>query len=313
MRFKNIIKPIIFISIFLLILITLTPFFVKNTVGKGIEFEEKDTIDYFVIGDSEAYTSISPMEIWNKYGFAGYNLGLSGQRLQEIYYLLERAIENQTPKVVMLETNAIYTSFKMYDETTRVVQSILGNNFKIYQYHNRWKDFTFGIAKNNNTNSNKEKINIMKGFHYNNKIKPYTKGNYINKTDEVKEIKKVPLYYLDKIVELCKEKNIQLILYSAPTPHNWTYEKHNGVKNFAKENNLPLIDLNLKNDELKIDWLKETYDKGDHMNFSGAKKVTDYMGEYLSKNTNLIDRRQDKEYESWNETWKKYLNKINKK
>lgn len=312
MKFNNIIKPIAFISIFFIILSILSLFFLKETPKNDIGFEEKNTIDYLVIGDSEAYTSISPMEIWNKYGFTGYNLGVPGQRLQKTYYSLKKVLKNQKPKVIMLETNSAYRVFGVYEETNKILRSILENNFAVYKYHNRWKKFNFINNGKANANINKSKTNILKGFRYNNKVKSYIKGSYVKETDVIEKINEIPMYYLNKIVKLCNENNIRLILYTSPSPVNWNYKKHNGIEVFAKENKLPLLDLNLKNDELKIDWLKDTYDKGDHLNFSGAKKVTNYIGNYLAKNTNLIDHRQDKKYESWNDLWKKYLKIINK-
>ncbi|MDU1313102.1 MAG: hypothetical protein E6940_03465 [Clostridium septicum] len=307
MRFNKIIKPIAFIGIFLIILSVFSAFFVKKTTKEGIGIEEKNTIDYLVIGDSEAYTSVSPIEIWNKHGFTGYNLGVPGQTMQEVYYSLEKALENQIPKVVLLETNAAYTTFGMYVEANRIFENIVKNNFEIYNYHNRWKDISFINQENDDKKLKKPDGNILKGSNYSIKVNAYVKGPYIKETDSVEKIKKVPMYYLNKIVELCNEKNIQLILYTSPTPVNWTYEKHNSIEAFAKENKLPLIDLNLKNDKLRIDWSKDTYDTGDHLNFFGAKKVTNYIGDYLSKNTNLIDHRKNEKYSSWHETWDEYL------
>ena len=39
--------------------------------------------------------------------------------------------------------------------------------------------------------------------------------------------------------------------------------------------------------------MKDTTDKGDHLSFTGARKVTDYMGDYLAQNFSLKDRRNE--------------------
>lgn len=295
MNFKNVIKPIAFIGIFLIILSILSLFFIKYNGLKGIEYEKKNTIDYLVLGDSEAFTSISPMEIWNKHGFTGYNLGGPGDRLQKTYYLFEKVLKDQKPKVVLLETNSIYRAFRLTREINEGFKDFLENYLPIYEHHNMWKKFKFISEKS----SGSSEINKLKGFRHNTKILSYKKGNYIRKTKNLKQIPKVSKYYLNKIIELCNRNNIQLILYTAPTPVNWSYEKHNAINKFAKENKLPLVDLNLKNNEIKIDWIKDTYDNGDHINFYGAKKVTDYIGNYLKNNTSLIDHRKDKKYGDW--------------
>lgn len=309
MRFKNIIKPIAFVGIFIIILNSLSPFFRQAISKKAIESEPINTIDYLVIGDSEAYTSISPMEIWNKYGFTGYNLGGPAQRLQETYYSLKKALESQKPRVVMIETNSAYRAFGITVEIDKILKSIFKNNFEVYKNHNKWKEFN---SQNDSEKSKRIKTNILRGFRYDEKIEPYTKGHYVKETDAVEKIPKVPMYYLNKIVELCKEKDIQLILYTVPSPVNWNYKRYNGIKDFAERNKLPFLDLNLKTEELGIDWAKDTYDKGDHLNFFGAQKLTSYIGNYLSENSKLIDHREDEKYSFWNDIWKKYLKITNK-
>lgn len=307
MKFYKVIKFIAFLVIFLFLMNFVGRLFIEEPGKKDIELEQDNTIDYFIIGDSEAYTGISPMEIWNKYGFAGYNLGVSAQRLQDTYYLFRKSLKNQNPKVVMLETNTIYSILQFSSETNKVFKSFLNEYFEIYKYHNSWKKFKLSINRNDDLITEKSKGDIYKGFKYNNDVSPYTDEVYVDETDEVQKISALQKYYLNKIIKLCNKKNIQLILYSNPTPLNWKYAKHNAINKFAEENNLQFIDLNLKNNEIMIDWKKETYDKGDHVNFIGAKKITEYIGEFLSKNTSLVDHREDEEYKSWNSDLDEYL------
>lgn len=312
MRFKNIIKPVIFIGIFLIILSALSPFFREAISKKAIESEPPNTIDYLVIGDSEATTSISPMEIWDKHGFTGYNLGDAAQRLQDTYYSLRKVLKSQKPRVIMLETNAIYRISGVTDEMNKILRGIFKNNFEVYKNHNKWKNFDSNNSKNDSEKAKRTRVNILRGFRYDTNIKPYTKGPYVKETDIVEKIPKVPLYYLNKIVELCKKNDIQLILYTVPSPVNWNYKIHNGIKNFAQENKIVLLDFNLKIKGIEIDWDKDTYDAGDHLNFNGAQKITNYVGDYLQENTKLIDHRKDEKYSFWNNIWEKYLDVKNK-
>ena len=41
--------------------------------ASGILAEEENTIDTIIIGNSEAYSSIIPMELWKDYGYTSYN------------------------------------------------------------------------------------------------------------------------------------------------------------------------------------------------------------------------------------------------
>ena len=128
-------------------------------------------------------------------------------------------------------------------------------------------------------------------------------------TDKVKEIDAIPLHYLNCMADLCEKKKTQLVLVSVPSPDNWNYKKHNAVARYAQERGLTYIDLNLSVNELAIDWSKDTTDKGDHLSFTGAQKVTAYIADWLDQNFDFEDRRNDSKYESWNKMIDSYLKK----
>ena len=60
--------------------------------------------------------------------------------------------------------------------------------------------------------------------------------------------------------------------------------------------------------EVNIDWANETKDDGDHLNHSGAKKVSAYIGKYLHETGLLTDKRNDNNYKSWNKANLMYKN-----
>ena len=75
----KIVKCISFILILLIILIILSyiaipknnskEFGMENVEANGILGEKDDSIDIYVVGDSESFTSIIPMKLWEDYGF----------------------------------------------------------------------------------------------------------------------------------------------------------------------------------------------------------------------------------------------------
>ena len=54
-------------------------------------------------------------------------------------------------------------------------------------------------------------------------------------------------------------------------------------------------------DALGIDWASDTKDGGDHLNFDGAKKVSAYVGNWLSEAYGLKDKRNNPDYKHWEE------------
>lgn len=74
----------------------------------SIAAERKDGIDLIVLGDSESYTSVSPMQLWKEQGMSSYVCGQPGQKVQETYFMLKTALQSQSPKVVLMETNLMF-------------------------------------------------------------------------------------------------------------------------------------------------------------------------------------------------------------
>ena len=71
---------------------------------------QNDSVDLLVLGDSESYTSVSPMQLWAEHGMTAYVCGQPGQKIQQTYYMLKTALQVQSPKVVLLETNLMFLS-----------------------------------------------------------------------------------------------------------------------------------------------------------------------------------------------------------
>ena len=69
--------------------------------------------------------------------------------------------------------------------------------------------------------------------------------------------------------------------------------------------------MNLILDELALDWNTDTRDGGDHMNLSGAEKVSSYLGKYLLNTGLFVDHRADEAYAEWNESLQKYNERKN--
>ena len=303
---KNLFKSILFITIFVLMTHIITYFLIpgKNVGEYGVlkagNYEilsEKDnTIDTIFLGDSLVYSSISPMEIWNEYGYTSFDCSESAQITENTYKQLEMAFEKQHPKIVLMESNVLFRDPANQNIFDKIAYKIKGL-FPIIMYHDNWKKYL-------SNNVDNKWINYNKGFRYVKKVRPTKNRDYMNKKKLKTEIPEVNLKYFDKIIELCKKNNAKFVLMSLPTQKTWNYERHNIASKLSKDRGIQFLDLNLV--DIGIDWEIDTRDKGSHVNSYGSKKVSKYIGKYL-KNTNLvIDHRKDSEYETWNEAYKLY-------
>lgn len=275
-----------------------------NSTANGFLGEKPNTIDVLILGDSESYASFSPMQIWRDYGYTTYVCGTSRQYVQDTYNFLVSFIESQKPEVVFLETNLLYRAEGRLSDVLRVAQNTASKFLPVFEYHNRWKKLGINDLQKSQGYTWRDEL---KGFRMNSKIAPYEgTPQYMKKTDKAKAIPGVCTFYFKKMVELCEKKNIELVLINTLSPVNWSYEKHNGIEKLAKEYSLTYIDMNLAAKEINIDWKKDTYDKGDHLNFYGAQKVTDYLGKYIKNNFSLTDNRGNEDFKHWDEDLKAY-------
>ena len=77
------------------------------------------------------------------------------------------------------------------------------------------------------------------------------------------------------------------------------------------------IDLNIDN-IINIDWDTDSKDGGEHLNYYGALKVTNYYGQYINKFNKLESHKEDIKYAKWNSEYKTYkktmmLNNVDEK
>ena len=311
---KKIINICLFFLILFIMLIILSKIFIPKTniertatksYGSNNVLGEKDnTIDLVVLGNSEACTSIIPMKLWEDYGYTSYSCGNPGQLLSDSIKTLQDVMKRQKPKVVVLEATSIYDKISITIPIARAVKDLL----PIAEYHQRWKNLTL---EDFYSKVEYKSVDHMKGFRYKKISDPADISNYMQYTKDINKIGSIEKYYLKMISDYCKKNNIKLIIISVPSPKNWDYKKHNAVKKFADEEGVDYIDFNLLTDQLNIDWNTDTSDKGDHMNYYGSVKLTNYFEKYLNDKNLLQSHKDDKKYSKWNDDLKKYKETTN--
>ena len=313
---KKILKVVIFMLIFLILLAVLSYIFIpkNNTERAGIKesgitaiyAEKENTIDLIVLGNSESFTSIIPMKLWEDCGYTSYICGKPGQVMPDTLKTLYDDTKNQKPKIVILETTVLYDDYSLTVPVSRVIQEI----FPITEYHDRWKELQLSDFY---SEIKYTRTDFMKGYHCRTHNEPADVTGYMDYTDEVDEIN-IKTKILIKIMnEYCKKNGAEFMLMSVPSPKNWNYKRHNAVKKLAEEENIEYLDFNLLTDEINIDWVKDALDGGDHINYYGSIKLTDYFEKYLKDRNVLESHKDDPEYSKWNDDLIKYKEVIKHK
>ena len=262
-----------------------------QTSAAGILSQPENSIEVLFLGDSEAYSSFVPLDLWEQTGITSFVCSSLDQKTYETLELLDMALGCQSPKVVVLETNVLYRVYASTDALSPKLEA----RIPALRYHDRWKSLSLSdfCAMPRYTAPSPDR-----GYHLLTKAKAADVEGYMAPMEEREPLSRTNLADLKKITEVCRKRGISLVLFSPPSPANWTMRRHNTIQDTAESLGLPYIDGNLL--DLGIDWDTDTYDRGDHLNYSGAAKVTAWLGEYLRREVpGLTDRRGDPDHRAW--------------
>lgn len=263
--------------------------------------EPQNSLDVLVFGHSGAYSAISPMQMYKEHGIVSYVCAQPLQLPWESSRWLKGLLEVQSPKLVVFEVDQLF-----YDKQTSVARNSLENafydTFPVFRNHANWKKWLEGKKKG--------KRDFCKGYYYNTKVKPYTGKKELVPTDRTYKIGKRHLQALEEVYELCREQGISLMLVEVPSVIVWDYSRYNAISAYAEKRGLQFVDLNQHMKEIQFDWKTDTRDKGDHLNFSGAQKVTAFLGKEIKARYDLPDRRTDENYADWKDDLVRYEKKI---
>lgn len=279
----------------------------NNPNANGFFSEPENSIDIAVIGNSDAYSGFSPMELWNGYGYTSYVSAEGHQTVAQSYSMLKKILSCQKPKLVILETDEFFTKSKLVQNAMNIINTSLGSSFSVFQYHDRWKRVKADeLLKKPEYTAHCG----TKGQMLSNDVRGYTGGEYMVKTKARAKLPLATKTALDAFVKLCRTNDIELLFLELPSQSSWSYKKHNAVKAYADKQGIPFLDLNIDRDRFDFDWKTDTRDRGNHLNSRGARKTTLFIGEYLSENYKLTDYRKNRDYKQWHKDYKEYLSEV---
>ena len=317
---------IVFFVIFISIVLVITGKIVRakfigdsTTIVDGFYAEKKNDIDLIVIGSSNSFCTVNPLVLYEEYGIAAYDFGSSSQPMNISALYLKEALKKQKPKVVALEINMMigdsinsgneaalrwgYTDIPLSVDKLKCIYQSLGEVnadyfsyvFPVFRYHNRWKE----LSKTDYTYFYRDKTNYTKGYL---ETQSVTQTAVMLSDYEIEGepwIDEKNIRYLDEMVELCRQKNIELLLFKSPK-ENWHRYETEAIKALANERGLQFVDYNelYHNGALSLD-LTADFRDGQHLNDFGAKKVTSHLGGYIKANYDIPDRRNEQEPNSW--------------
>lgn len=271
-------------------------FGVDYVTSNKIFSETMNTVDVMALGDSLVYSSLSPMLIYEQYGFTTYAASTPAQSIYESYEILKRIYKTQHPKYVFFEAESLFRKMNFEED----IQNRYGVKVPLILYHNRWKNLS---RKDFSTRFTLSEKDYLKGFRYYDNVVPLVKH-----TKPHDHLQPYALSYLKKIMKLTQTYHTKLIFMSLPSAKNWSVERHRTLSKYFKSEGYDFIDFNTL--PLQIDWNVDSRDGGDHLNYNGAKKTSLYFGQYLARQYKLVDHRGDARYDNYEHALVLYKQRI---
>ncbi len=268
--------------------------------GRSYETEDKNTIDCVAIGNSDLYSSLIPMQLYNDYGFTVVNCGVAKCSINMGYSFLKGAKKDNDIKVLIIEADFLYET-RITGECTQALGDMrfLASPFL---YHAKWKKANL----KDYFNTPKKIYDYQKGYKFSKKSYNVKYKNYMIEKNNI-SIPKKNLIGLEKIISFCKKNNIEIFMYEAPSITSWNLTKSKQVSEYCNDKKIKFIDFNLIQDEISFDYKKDYRDNGNHLNHTGALKITNYLGKYISENYNLDNHKNNEKYNKWDLSLMKYL------
>jgi len=264
----------------------------------------------FFVGDCEVYESFSPVTLFQEYGVTSYIRGTAQQLMWQSYHLLSEMLKSETPRAVVLSVCSLRYAEPQNEAYNRMTldgmrlsrekfeavrasmtegESELSYYIPLLRYHSRLFELTGEDARF-----------LFKG-------PEITFNGYLMRTEAVPftrlpaapllrdpAFKEKPVAYLDRIVDLCREKGIGLVLVKSPCLYPaWYAEWDEWLERYAAERGVLYLNAIPFMEEMGLDMSTDTYDGGIHLNVFGAEKYTRWFGAWLSERVDLRDERND--------------------
>lgn len=294
---------------------------------------DRNSLDVLVLGSSHGFCSFQPNLLWDKYGITSYVMCSQRQTVAQSYYLLREALKYQTPRVVVLEA---YYFFFTGEHTGEMALRYAydGMRFSRLKYE-MIEDFREGMSWEDKMTyyipfiKYHSRWNELKDSDFNRSL--WMKGAvFSDSTTAVAEpvlptegsgIPAVFQDYFERIEAICRENNIELMVYAAPYTYlsdkekdredfERKYKTYIALEPYFEEKGIPFLFFQ-KNGGLDIDYSQDFQDYS-HMNIFGAVKVTRALGTYLHDNYDLPDHRKEKAYQSWKRDCRIFRKKVKK-
>ena len=303
--------------------------------AEGIYRLEKNSLDVLILGSSKAYTAVNPQVLYNEASLRAYNLGTDMQTGLVSWYWLQEALRRQNPRCLVLEASAIFPvlgylplevpeamvrksidPMRLSPVKLRAVldicarddsQSLESYLFPHIRFHERWKD----LGEDDFTLPALRSYAGLMG--YSALLDECEIDDYVplreDDSEEPRAFSPVMEEYMNRIVALCADRGIELVLLCTPDPRA-TEGENRALRQYAAAHDLPLLDFNTARlmEEIGYDFSVDNADY-EHPSLSGAEKISSCLAAFLRDELQLTgqaDPQWDAAQPVYEQAWADY-------
>lgn len=330
MQWKNLIKGIAFIAVFLILFSVVSTVLVSSGDSwnyqriAGFYAEPDDTLDAVYVSSSTGYAYWNPLFAWEKYGIAVYSFCCNSQHFLTTEYLIRDMRKTQPEALYIVNTNAIHderlyveaihhlvddlpltvNKLRIIDRLTKAAdlpwEEALELYVPLYRYHDRWSklesdDFRF-------------RVDGMKGA----RTHPLYLQSIVGVADTYRiSDERAPLAAhnfdaANSLMDYCEEENVKILFVTVPRAEDENRLKEiNELNAMIEARGFRVLNLLENPEAIKLDLTQDFYDAG-HTNVHGSLKYTQYLSEYLMEHYGFERKHGDKTYASWDAGYEKY-------
>ena len=269
------------------------------------------TVDVVFAGSSHAGMNINNRQIWEDTGIPSYNLWGGMQPIWNTYFYLKECLKSQQPKVVVMDVfmcgnTAVYSAKDVALKHVSAMPKGLNRVKMAFESFEKWQDAVEALWGMPYYHSRYDEL-VANDFHglygWDDEIIPTVQPNtdYVfpielldgNAAYEPLALTEKNEAYLRKIADLCRAKNVELVLTVAPfCATEEEYRRFIRVEEIACELDVPFLNMFRTWAQMGIDPSADFSDIG-HFNNAGIEKYTRVFTDYLQENFQLADRRGD--------------------
>ena len=298
----------------------------RNLLGGFLE--EPENYDVLFFGDSKLVTSVVPMEMWEEYGIAGYNLACYSALMPVSYWTLINALDYAQPELAVFSVNGfteekkvshyspdVHTEMDFWPLTrnkVRMINDLMDNPenpdiadwegnlyrnlkweflFPIGKFHGRWSELGKGDFE--------KRPRHVKGGEFMVGIEPIWEYTLTSEEDYADEVG-YAFSYLRMAIEECRSRGIEVLLLHLPSPIRVNSQRYaNTARSIAQEYGVNFVDAT-QLDSI-VDYAVDCFDTDPHLNTAGTLKMTSFLGSYMRAHYDLPDRRGEEKYAHWDE------------